>query len=57
MRIEASIENESCSTMWLGPKIVCEPYPDPKISQLGPKKVKSDPKIKSKSKVGIEENI
>ena len=36
---------------------LCEPYRDPKISQLGPKKVKRDPKIKSKSKVRIEENI
>ena len=34
-----------------------EPYPDPKNSPLGPQKVKSDPKFKSKLKVRIEENI
>ena len=30
-----------------------EPYPDPKISPIGPQKYK----IKSKSKVRIEENV
>ena len=34
-----------------------ECYPDPKNSPLGPQKVQSDPIIKSKSKVRIEENI
>ena len=31
-----------------------EPYPNPKNSPLGHQKVKNDPKIESKSKVGIE---
>ena len=31
-----------------------EPYPNPKNIPLGPKKVKNDPKTKSKSKVRIE---
>ena len=34
-----------------------EPYSDPKNSRLGPQKVKNDLKIKSKSKLRIEENI
>ena len=34
-----------------------EPNPDPKNSPLGPQKVKNDPKIKSKSKVRIQEDI
>ena len=32
-------------------------YPNPKNSPLGSKKVKNDPKIKSKSNVRIKENI
>ena len=39
------------------PKNSFEPYSDPKNSQLGPQKVENDPKIKSKSKVRIEENL
>ena len=39
------------------PKTALEPYPIPKNSPLGPQKVKSDPKINPKSKVGIEGNI
>ena len=35
----------------------CRTLPQPKNSPLGPKKVKSDHKIKSKSKVRIKENI
>ena len=57
VRNEGIIENESCSTVWVDPKIVFEPYPDSNNSQLGPQKVKSDTNIKSKSKVTIEENI
>ena len=38
-------------------KKVVKPYPNPKNSQLGPQKVKNDPKIKSKSNVRIEGNI
>ena len=40
--------------MWVVPKTVIEAYPNPKISPLGHQKVKNDPKIESKSKVGIE---
>ena len=40
--------------MRVDPKIGFEPYPDPKISSLGPQKVKNDPQIKSKSKVRLE---
>ena len=39
------------------PKNSFQIYLDPKNSPLGPQKVKSDPKIKSKSKVKVEENI
>ena len=39
------------------PKKSFEPYPDPKNSPLGPKKVKNDPIIKSKSKVKIDVSI
>ena len=39
------------------PYNVIQPYPDPKNSQLGPEKVKNDPKIKSKSKARIEEKF
>ena len=35
-------------------KTVYEPDSDSKNSPLGPRKVKNDPKIKSKSNVGIE---
>ena len=58
-RISWTIENKSCSTKWIEPKTVFEHYPDPTptIRPLGPKKVKNDPKIKSKSKVRIDENI
>ena len=38
-------------------KTVFEPYPDPKNSPLGPQKVKSDHKIRSKSNVRIEGTI
>ena len=39
------------------PKQVSNPMPTQKNSSLGHQKVKSDPKIKSKSKVRIEGNI
>ena len=54
VRIERDKENESCSTTWVDPKLVVEPYPNPKNSPLGPQKVKNDPKTKSKSNVRIE---
>ena len=41
----------------LDPKKVFEPYPDAKNSPFGPQNVKNYPKIKSKSKVRIKENI
>ena len=47
---ERIIESESCSTIWVDPKTVFEPNPDPKNSTLRPQKVKNVPKIKSKSK-------
>ena len=51
-----SIENESCSTILVDHKTVYEPYPDPKNRPFGPKKkVKNDPKIKSKSKFELSE--
>ena len=37
-------------------KTVFESYTNPKNSPFGPQKFKNDPKINSKSKVGIEEN-
>ena len=51
VRIEENIENKSCSTICVDPKTVFEPYLDPKNSTFGPKKVKKNSKIKSKSKV------
>ena len=57
VRIERNKENESCSTTCVHPKTDVKPYPNPKNSPLGPQKVKSDPKIKSKSKVRIEGTI
>ena len=49
-------ENKSCSTTWVDPKTVFEPFHNPKNSSLGPQKVKNDPKIKPKSNVRIERN-
>ena len=43
--------------MWVDPKTFFELYPDPKNSPLEPQKVQNDPKIKSKTKVRIEETI
>ena len=40
-----------------GPQDSCQNPPRPQNSPLGPKKVKNDPKIKSKSNVGIEGSI
>ena len=36
VRIEGNIEDEKCSTTWVDPKTVFEPYPNPKNSPLGP---------------------
>ena len=38
------------------PNTVVKPYPNPKNSPLGPRKVKNNPKIKSKSNARIEGN-
>jgi len=34
--------------LWVDPKTVVKPYPNPKNSPLGPQKIKNDPKIKQK---------
>ena len=39
------------------PQNIFNPTPTPKHRPLGPQKVQSDPKIKSKSKFRIEENL
>ena len=52
-----SIENKNWSTTRVDPKTVFEPFPDPKMSQLGPQKVENDPKIESKSNVRVDRNI
>ena len=58
VRIEWSIENQSCLSIWVDLKNFFEPYPNPKISLLGPQKCqKKGPKIRSKSKVRIEGSI
>ena len=51
VRIERYKENESYSTTWVKPKTVFEPYSNHKISPLGPKNIKKDPKIQSKSRI------
>ena len=51
VRIEGNIENESCSTTWIDPKTVFEPFYSPKNSPLGPQKVENDQKIKQKSNI------
>ena len=55
--IEQNTESKRYQSILADPKTVFKPYPDPKNSPLGPKKLKNDPKIKSKSNVGFEENI
>ena len=65
--IQGIIGNESCSTTWVDPKTVVEPYSNPKTvvepysdhktSPLGSQKDKNDSKINSKSKITIEENM
>ena len=57
VRIEGNIEHESCSTTWVDPIKVIEPYPNPKNSPLGLQKVKNEQKIDSKSNARIEGNI
>ena len=49
------MKKESCSTIWADSKAVFEPYTPPlKLPILQTKKVKNDPKIKSKSKVRVK---
>ena len=50
-------KNQKFCAMWVNPKTVSEPYPDPPKNKLGLQKVKSDFKIKSKSKVRSERII
>ena len=45
---------EECDASRNANATIFEPYSDPKNSPLGPRKVKNDPKIKSKSKFKIE---
>ena len=40
--IEENIENKSCSTTWVDPKIVFESYPDPKNSLIWLQKLKKN---------------
>ena len=44
-------------SIWGDPKPVFEPYQKPKNSSWGAKKIKKEPKVKSKSKVGFEGTI
>ena len=44
--IEENIENKGCSTTWVDPKTVFEPYSDSKNRPLELQKVKNDPKIR-----------
>ena len=53
VKIEGMLENKSCSTMWVDPKIIFKPNSNPKNSPLGPPKAKNDPKIQSNVKVRI----
>ena len=55
--MERTIENKSCSTTGVDPKIFLSPTPIQKHSPLGPQKLKNDTKVKSKSKVRIEGTI
>ena len=44
--LKENIENESCSTILVDPKLVFEPYPYPNTSSIGPqKKLKMTPKL------------
>ena len=44
VRIERTIDKKNCSTTWVEPETVFEPYLDPKNSPLRPQKVKNYPK-------------
>ena len=54
IRIQGNKENEICSTTSVDPKTVYEPFPNPQNSPLRSKKLKNDPKTKSKVNVRIE---
>ena len=46
IEIDENIENESCSTTWVDPNTVFEPFPDPpKTACDGPKKYKMTLKL------------
>ena len=49
--LKENIENESCSTILVDPKLVFEPYSYTQTNPLGPQ---IDPKIKSNSNVRIQ---
>ena len=57
VRIDVTIDNKRCSTAWVDSKTVFNPYPDPKISPLGPQKWKKTPKLGQNKKIRVEENI
>ena len=55
VRIEGTIGNKSCSTTWVDPKTVFEPYPDSQISPFGPRKAKNNPDLGQKRKLILKE--
>ena len=52
---EGTIRNKSCSTTWVDPKTVFEPYPNHKNSPLGPKKLKMIPKLNQNQESELKE--
>ena len=52
---EENIEKKSCSTTWVDPKRVFKPYQNPKISPLGPQKVKKTQKLSQIQKPELKE--
>ena len=51
-------ERKICySTIWLGPKKVCWPFPNTKIGQIGPRKTQTNPKVRPQLELSIEENL
>ena len=55
VRIEGTIENKSCSTTWVDPKTVFEPYPDPKKTFGAQKCKKMTPKLSQNQKLELKE--
>ena len=54
VRIGGPIENENCSTTWIDPKSVFEPYPDPKNSPLLPPKSQKWPNLSQNQKLELK---